>query len=160
MKNFAEIERDFIRARLLPDFDWEHHEEPSHVNPLAGPATAATVALVVTAGAHIAGEQPPFPLRREGDPSFRELPRNVELARIELSHGGYDTRRAKEDVNVVFPLDRLRTLAAAGQIAALAPRHYSFMGYCLETDALQENAREVARRLAADHVDLALLVPA
>ncbi len=159
MKSFADLERDYIRARIVPEFEFELHQEPSRVNPLTRPMARATVALVVTAGAHIAGDQPPFQARRRGDPSFREIPRDTELGRIGLSHVGYDTRRAMEDVNVVLPLEPLRRLEASGRIGAVAPRHYSFMGYCLETDVLRENAREVGRRLATDGVDLALLVP-
>lgn len=160
MKTFAEIERDFIRARVEPAFDWVRHDRPSPVNPMRRPVREATVALVVTAGAHLAAEQPPFARRKEGDASFRELPGDVELSRLALSHAGYDTERAAADVNVVFPLDRLRELAARGRIGGVAPRQYSFMGYCLETDLLRDNAREVAGRLTADQVDLALLVPA
>jgi D-proline reductase (dithiol) PrdB len=159
VKSFADVERDYLRARAVPDFEWESNDEPSRINPLDGPVSKATVALVVTAGAYIRDEQEPFLRRREGDPSFREFPRDVDLARIALSHVGYDTRRAMEDVDVVFPLRTLRALEARGRIGAAAPRHYSFMGYAIETNVLRDNARDLAGRLRSDHVDLALLVP-
>ncbi|WP_242352307.1 MULTISPECIES: glycine/sarcosine/betaine reductase selenoprotein B family protein [Anaeromyxobacter] len=160
MKSFADVERDYIREKLLPDFEFESYDEPSRVNALGRPVSTGTVALVVTAGAYLAGEQERFRRSKEGDPSFRELPHDVDLARIGLSHGGYDTRRALDDVDVVFPLRALRTLERSGRIGAAAPRHYSFMGYAIETDVLRDNGREVARRLRSDAVDLALLVPA
>lgn len=160
MKSFADVERDYIREKILPDFEFEAYDEPSRVNRLTRPLSKASVALVVTAGAYLAGEQEPFRRRKDGDPSFRELPRDIDLARIGLSHGGYDTRRALEDVDVVFPLRALRTLERGARIGAAAPRHYSFMGYAIETGVLRDNGREVARRLRSDGVDLALLVPA
>lgn len=160
MRSFADVERDFIRARIEPTFDWEHRDSASPVNELHRPVAEATVALVATAGGYIAGAQPAFARRKEGDATFRELPGDLDLSRLALSHVGYDAARAAADVNVVFPLERLRALAAGGRIGRVAPRHLSFMGYCLDTGALCENAREVARRLIADQVELALLVPA
>lgn len=160
MKSFADVERDYLRGRSVPDFEFEWFEEPSRVNPLPVPVAKARVALVVTAGAYVAGDQQPFLRRKEGDASFRELPGDVDLGRIELSHVGYDTRRAMQDPDVVLPLRALRHAQASGRLGAVAPRHYSFMGYSVETSLLRDNAREVARRLRADQVDLALLVPA
>jgi D-proline reductase (dithiol) PrdB len=159
VKSFADVERDYLRARAVPHFEWESNDEPSRINPLTVPVSRATVALVVTAGAYISGEQEQFLRRKEGDPSFRELPGDVDLTRIALSHVGYDIRRATEDVDVVFPLRALRTVERRGQVGAIAPRHYSFMGYAVETDVLRDNARDVAGRLRSDRVDLALLVP-
>ena len=41
----------------------------------------------------------------------------------------YDVRSAREDVNCVFPIERLRELAREGVIGEVAPHHYSgFMG--------------------------------
>jgi D-proline reductase (dithiol) PrdB len=72
------------------------------------PVSEARVALVVTAGAYLTDEQAPFKLAVDGDPDFREIPGGVELSRLGLSHVGYDTRRALQDPNVIFPLGRLR----------------------------------------------------
>jgi hypothetical protein len=32
MKTFAEIERDFVREKVLPDFDFEWFDQPSQMN--------------------------------------------------------------------------------------------------------------------------------
>lgn len=160
MKNFAQIERDFVRKMALPDFDWQHFDAPSRINPLQVPLSNARVALVGTAGAYIKATQHPFELNRDGDPSFREIPSSTPISELGLSHLGYDTRRALQDPNVVFPLERLRELKERSLIGDLAPRAFSFMGYCPQVAALQENAAQVASQLAADKVHLVLLVPA
>lgn len=160
MKNFAEVEAEYVRRKVNPDFDWERFAQPSPINPLKVAVSQARVAIVATAGAYVKNSQPPFRLTREGDSTFREIPGDIALDQIGLSHVGYDTRRALQDPNVVFPLDRLREAHRAGRIGSAAPRHFSFMGYSPQIAPLQENAREVARRLATDQVDLALLVPA
>jgi D-proline reductase (dithiol) PrdB len=160
VKSFAEIETDFVRGKVLPEFQFEWFSEPSRVNPLPVPVARATTALVSTCGAYIKDRQEPFELRKEGDSTFREIPADTPSGSFGLSHVGYDTRRALQDINVVFPLDRLREAVAAGRIGAITPRHYSFMGFSPNVKALAGAAREVARRLLKDLVDLVLLVPA
>jgi D-proline reductase (dithiol) PrdB len=160
MKNFAQMERDFVRKMALPDFDWEHFDAPSRINPLQVPVSSAKVALVGTAGAYIKTTQHPFALKRDGDPSFREIPSSTQISELGLSHPGYDTRCALQDPNVVFPLDRLRELKERGVIGDIAPHAFSFMGYSPQAGVLQENAAQVAGELAADKVDLVLMVPA
>ena len=58
----------------------------------------------------------------------------------------------------MFPLDRLRELAAEGVIGSVAATHYSFMG---ATDPVQMEpyAREVASQLKSDAVHAVLLSP-
>jgi D-proline reductase (dithiol) PrdB len=158
--NFAEVERDFVRARVYPDFAWRACDTFSPLNPLRVPLQTARVAFVTTGGAHLP-DQPPFDLSAAaGDPSFRAFPSSTPLAEVVLSHRGYDTRRASADKNAVLPLDHLRAMAKEGRIGGLAPTVYSFMGYMAETAPLvEETAPAVAARLAAEGVDLVLLAP-
>ncbi len=156
-RGFAQLEYDFVR-RAYPSFEWAIFDAPSPRNRVEVPLEQARVALVGTAGAHLHGQEP-FSLGKRGDPSFRELPAQTEA--LELSHVGYDTRRAAHDLDVVFPLALLRRLAAEGVIGELAPRAFSFMGYIPDTGRLlRETGPAVGRKLVADAVDLVLLVPA
>ena len=64
------------------------------------------------------------------------------------------------DLNVTFPIDRLRELSARGELGGMAPSHYSFMGALRDLPRLQdETGPEVGRRLAEEGVDLALITP-
>ena len=158
--NFADVERDFVRARVYADFQWRAYDTFSPLNPLRVPLQSARVAFVTTGGAHLA-DQAPFDITAPaGDPSFRSFPSSKPLDDIRLSHRGYDTRRASVDKNVVLPLDHLRSAAADGRIGGLSPTVYSFMGYIADTEVLlQESAPMVAARLASDGADLVLLAP-
>lgn len=157
--DFAGLERDHVRSRLYPSFAWRAHDAFSPRNPLRVPLAKARVAFVTTAGVHLP-DQEPFDSGAAGDPSFRAFPTETPLADLVLTHGGYDTRRAAADKNVVLPLDHLRALASAGRIGGLAPTVHSFMGYVADADPLvRETAPEVAGRLAAEGVDLVLLAP-
>jgi D-proline reductase (dithiol) PrdB len=156
-QGFAQLEREHVRG-FYPGFEWRVFDQPSERCPLRKPLERARVALVGTAGAYISGQRP-FSLGDEGDASVREIPANAEL--VLLAHPGYNTRRARDDPDVVFPLAVLRRLAAEGQIGELAPRCFSFMGYIPEAEPLLRHAGpRVARELVGDAVDLALLVPA
>ena len=158
--NFAQIESEWVRSQFYSDFAWHAYDDFSPYNPLAVPLARARVAVVTTAGVHLAA-QPAFDTQADpGDASYRAIPSTTALTELRLSHLGYDTARAAQDMNVVLPLDHLRSLAAAGRIGALAPTIYSFMGYVADTAPLIETtAPEVARRLCDERVDLVLLAP-
>ncbi|MGE5188784.1 MAG: glycine/sarcosine/betaine reductase selenoprotein B family protein [Gemmatimonadota bacterium] len=131
--------------------------------PLPREPRACTVALVTTAGVHRASDAPFDMGDRRGDPSFREIPSDVPGTGLVVTHDYYDHRDADRDVNVVFPVDRLRELAGSGEIGRVAPFHYSFMGHLTgpHLDTLRDaTSPEVARRLRAAAVDLVLLSPA
>ena len=144
------------RAAILspPDTPW---------TPLRKAPGECTVALVTTAGVHLRSDAPFDMSDRRGDPSFREIPSGTPGGALVVTHDYYDHRDADRDVNVVFPIDRLRELAAAGAIAGPAPVHYSFMGHVTgpHVPTLRDGtSREVARRLCGAGVDLVLLSPA
>ena len=159
--NFAIVERDYIRSHILPDFDWVHYATPSSINSLQRPIRQARVAMVTTCGVH-RREGPPFNLQsKTGDPTYREIPNDISFGGLRLSHVGYNTRKVSEDINCVFPLERLRELQAEGILGSLNHRHFSFMGYIpVVEQLLGESGPGVARKLVADGVDLILLAPA
>ena len=121
----------------------------------SAPASELRLAVVTTAGLHRRGDRP-FTLN-EG--AYRVLPASAR-DEIVMSHLSPNVDRAgfAEDVNVVFPIDRLRELEQAGEIGSLAELHYSFMG-ATQADQMRESAEELADHLHADGVTGVLLVP-
>ncbi|MGA9535893.1 MAG: glycine/sarcosine/betaine reductase selenoprotein B family protein [Desulfobacterales bacterium] len=121
------------------------------------------LALITTGGVHLKS-QPPFDMKdRQGDPSFREIPAEAKPADLSITHNYYDHRDAVRDVNIVFPLERVRLLEQFGEIGQVNHCHFSFMGHIsnrhLDT-LINETAPCVAEKLRADGVDIALLTPA
>lgn len=116
------------------------------------------VALISTGGVYLKhGLHQPF--EPEGDPSFREFPSVVASEDLTLVHGRIDESYAQKDINVLFPLDRLRALADAGYIGSVAPFAYSFLGHITEPVELLANyAPSVAYRLRRMGADLALII--
>lgn len=120
------------------------------------------VALVTTAGVHISGQVPFDMDDEEGDSTFREIPAGVRIDDLMITHKYYDHSDADRDVNIVFPIDRLRELAASGDIKELAPRHFGVMGHIVGgklKQLIEETAPAIAARLKEDGADIALLTP-
>lgn len=130
---------------------------------LRKPLAAARGALITTAGVHL-HSQPPFDMANpDGDASYRVIPGQALGEEMTITHNYYDHTEADRDLNVVFPLDHLRDLAARGVIGGVAPRHFGLMGHVdgpLIAALTGESAPDVAAKLCADGVDFALLTPA
>jgi len=131
--------------------------------PLPKPVGSCRLALVTTAGVHLKS-QPAFDmLDPAGDPSFREIPAHTPVADLAITHDYYNHFDADMDVNIVFPVQRVRELEQSGDIGDINARHFSFMGHIrdghLET-LMNATAPAVAAALKADAVDIALLTPA
>jgi D-proline reductase (dithiol) PrdB len=78
-----------------------------------------------------------------------------------MSHSSvnFDRSGFQQDINIVFPIDRLRELAEAGQIGTVADFHYSLMGAGWEPHEIADTAQQIAGLLKEDEVNAALLVP-
>lgn len=153
-RSFDEVERRHLRKRLAPDFEWLDFDRPSPRNALRTPVRDARVGLVVTAGVHLPDQRP---ARQIGE--VRLIP--VDASEVRLTHGGYDTERAMQDPDVVFPVRTLLRLAEAGAIGSVAPVVASTMGYIpWGVNVLERVVPPVVASLVAQQVDLALLVPA
>jgi len=149
-----------VRAalRLYP---WRR-VDPVPCAVLTKPIAACCVALVTTAGLVPPRERPFDGSQRGGDFSFRLIPSGIDVQSLGEFHRSesFDHAGILADRNLAFPLDRLRELAAAGEIGAVAPRHLSFMGSITAPGRLvRQSAPEAASVLLADAVDVALLVP-
>lgn len=151
---FAERERTHVRKRFVPDFEWVTFETPSRRNLLSLPLKEARIALIGTAGAHGHAQDPMSP---RGE--LRILP--TDSRELVLTHPGYDTQRAGEDPEVVFPLQALKLLEEEGSIGSASPTAISTMGFIpVGRRVIEKLVPEVVTELTKQDVDLALFVPA
>jgi D-proline reductase (dithiol) PrdB len=149
MTDLPDYEQEYLLALPCPTFD----ETPW----VEGPALAERrVAVISTAGIQ-RREDRPF-LR--GDADYRVFHRDTDPADILMSHisVNFDRSGFQQDLNVVFPIERLKELAEDGVIGSVADYHYSFMG-ATEPNEMEPLVRELARDLKADKVDAVLLAP-
>lgn len=122
----------------------------------APPPEEARVAIITSAGLSLRSDD----TFRPGAADYRVIPAAIDTADIVMSHvsTNFDRSGFQQDINVVFPIDRLRELAAEGAIGSVADFHYSFMG-ATEPEKLEEKARELAGLLKEDRVNAVLLTP-
>ncbi len=149
--------RDLYSSLGHEPYRWVHHGTPPPWTRLARPLRECRVGLVASGGVYRAGQ---IAFHHRDDVSLRVIDSSVPAAELRTSHFAYDRTDARIDPNVVFPVDPLRSLATAGVIGDVSPRAYAFMGGIYSARRVRETlAPEISRRLAADQVDLALLVP-
>jgi len=150
LRDLSDAERDHIMAKELPTFD----SEPWVEGP---PLAERRLAIITTAGLH----------RRDDeafnfvDLSYRVIPASTDTSTLTMTHSSvhFDRSGFREDVNTVFPLDRLDELAADGVIDSVADHHYSLMGAGWPPEMIEPTCDELARLLHADHVTAVCLVP-
>ncbi len=134
----------------------EHDDSPSA--PLRKPLSEAKLALVTTAGLHLRGDVP----FGSGDQTYRVIPSSAAAADIIQSHTsiGFDRTAFMREINVTFPIDRLRELVDRGTVGELSERFYSFLGANRDPKTMiEETGPEVARKLLGEGVDAVLLTP-
>lgn len=145
-----------IRARVGDIPTPEFTDTPATEAP---PLSEATVAIVTTAGPKPAGD---VELWQPTDSSFTVLPR--QSRDVQLSHfsPNFDRSGFAADLNVVYPVDRLEEMVAAGEIGALADHNLSFMGAQFDAtfSTIQLDTGPAAAKVLLDQgVDVVLLTP-
>ena len=130
--------------------------------PLKKPLEKCRVSLLTTGGVHTKNQKPFDMADKKGDPSYRELPSDITLEQLTITHDYYNPADALADLNLVLPIEPLRQLLKQGTIGSIGPRFFSFMGHLmgdhLETLS-QKTAPEVAAALIHDGVEAAFLTP-
>lgn len=148
-----------MAASVHPRFRFVRNETV-HWSPPRRPLSASRVALLSTGGIRLRS-QAPYEVDCElADASWNAIPREAGPGDFAIDHEHYNHADADRDVNCMLPVERLRELAAAGEVGGVAPQHVGLMG-CISDPAelLHGTAPRVAEMLLADGVDLVLLTP-
>jgi D-proline reductase (dithiol) PrdB len=125
--------------------------------PLHKPVADCTLMMLASAGVHCRTD-PPF--QSPNDLTFRLIDSGADATTLTPSHPAPIRRPGLADVNVVFPLERLRELQAEGVFGALTPHHVSILGAIKQFRELHyEMAPAIAAHSRAEGADLLLLVP-
>lgn len=128
--------------------------------PYTGTPARQTMALITSGGLYLKDSQPPFETTSiHGDPSFREIPKTARQEDFGIAHAHYDHSLAEQDINVIFPLERLIELEREGVIGRVAETHYSFSYVNDIVTLITESVPQLLQKLKAAAVDILLLVP-
>jgi D-proline reductase (dithiol) PrdB len=145
--------------QFVESFPWLRNETTPFAQ-LGKDLAQCTIALISTGGLYVKGDRPFAIANREDvDESYRVIPRGTALEELAIGHEHYDKRHCSEDLNVIFPIERLERLADEGFIGRVAEANYSISGYIPRPDQLFETGRRIARSLEYEGVDAVILVP-
>jgi D-proline reductase (dithiol) PrdB len=151
--SYVDMMRGFGFAEFaeLPDF------KPVPPAPFTGPLSGAKIGLFSTVGAHLPTQRS---FETINDLTFRMVPLDVPVAELVFDHPSPIRRFALEDLNVVFPRDRLVELQQEGVFGELAPAAVSMLGSITKyTQLVEQTAPLIAETYMDQGVDLVLLVP-
>jgi D-proline reductase (dithiol) PrdB len=114
--------------------------------PFRGKLEEASVCLVTTAAVR---HQDDKPFNVDGDNSYRNISGDSRAADLRFDDAHYDHACVDQDLNCVFPIDRLHELAMERRVGSVAPEHFS-LGFSqalreLRTTTIPTVAREVDR---------------
>jgi len=121
------------------------------------PLSQSRVAIVTTAALRLDSQDK----YSGGDQSFRVLPATTEGLILGQISPNFDRSGFIIDPNVVFPIDRLKEMAAEGHIGSVAPQHIAFLGAQGESLAtmILDTGPAAAKVLRDEGVVLVLLTP-
>lgn len=149
---YMERTRNYYRALGYDkDYVWAHFDDAPFTR-LGKPLSAATVALITTAGP---------PDRSNRDANNRK---QVWSGSVDAPPATFDTDVAwdKESTTTAdresyLPIDAMKRHVASGLIGALAPRFHGAPTDFSHKKTLEHDAPEILRRLREDGADAALL---
>ncbi len=138
-------------------YEWLHSDTPSACNVPNKPLSQCRVGLVATGGIYAAGQTA---FTYKDDTTYRAIASDIDPDDLRATHFAYDLTDARQDINVVFPIDAMRSLVADGTIAELAPTMFTCMGGIYSQRRVREDlAPAIVQRALADDIDVMLLVP-
>ena len=129
--------------------------------PLRKPLAECKLVFISTSGVQPRGTVPFDTVHPVGDYSFRRVPSAARVDELEIHQLKYPTAGAARDLNVIFPIERLRELATEGVIGGLTDNFYTFIGYNMDPERLERTlAEDIAAAVSDEGADIALAAPA
>jgi len=156
--DYIQVTRDSYAQLGYDAYRWADNTgvPPAFVTP-AKPLSESRVALIASGGVYRSGD---IGFSHKDDLTYREIPTDAPTDELRVTHFAYDQTNAQADINVVFPIDGLKTMAASGEIGSVADVSLTFMGGIYSQRRLGETLiPALVERVQELEADIALLVP-
>ena len=155
--DYIERTRALYSSLDYPSYTWVQEDE-APLSKLNKPLDHCKVGVIGSGGIYLRGQ---IAFHYKDDTSYRIIQSDCLQEDLRATHFAYDLKDAREDINVVFPLQTLHKLASESFIKAVSDRVYSFMGGIYSSRKVREYlAPSLAGQTMKDEVDLIVLVPA
>ncbi len=142
-----------------PPYRWTVNES-APLQRLKKPLSDCTVSLLTSGGVSQCS-MPAFNPDARNDHRLDAIDREADATDFQIHDSYYNHSDADNDINCIFPVERLRELAAAGVIGRVSRRLWSgFMGRIYNrSKVLEESGPAFAAALAEDAVDVLVAAP-
>ena len=138
-------------------YQWHHRETKPPFSQLKKPLSQCKVGMIATGGVYKTGQ---VAFHYKDDTSYRAIPSDTKTSSLRATHFAYDLSGAREDINVVFPIEGLRALNQEGFVGSLADNFLACMGGIYSQRAVIEDlAPQLVQRCIDEELDVVLLVP-
>lgn len=156
---YVDALNDYYGSMGNPTYRWTVNES-APLHHLDKPLSECTVSLLTSGGVSQCA-MPAFNPDARNDHRLDAVAWDAPADDFQIHDSYYDHSDADTDINCIFPLERLRTLAANGEIGAVAPRLWSgFMGRIYNrSKVMEESGPAFAQALEDDRVDILVAAP-
>ena len=138
-----------------------HHDDYVPLASLKKPLSECRLGFVSTSGVQLRGSLPFDVVHPVGDYTFRKVPSDAAVEDLEIHQLKYPTFGANRDLNVVYPIQRLRELVRDGFVGQLTENLYSFIGYNMDPGRMKTTlAEDIADAFEEEAADIVLAAPA
>jgi len=158
--NYVDELNKHYGAMGFPPYKWTINDT-APLTRLTKPLSECSVTLLTSGGVSQCA-MPGFDPDARNDHRLDKVDGAVCADDFQIHDSYYDHTDADQDINCVFPIDRLRELAAEGTIGSIAPHFWSgFMGRIYNrTKLIEESVPAFVERLREDAVDILAAAPA
>ena len=156
--DYIQVTADTYSSLGYDSYRWaDNSAEPPALTTPTKPLAQSRVVLIASGGIYRVGD---VGFTHKDDTSFREIPTDVSTEDLRVTHFAYDQTNARDDINVIFPIDGLRALVDAGEVGELADVALTFMGGIYSQRRLHVALiPPLVERVQETEADIALLVP-
>lgn len=144
----------------FPAYQWTINDN-APITKLSKPLSECTVSMLTSGGISQCA-MPGFNPDARNDHRLDAVAQDVDTSDFQIHDSYYNHNDADDDINCVFPIDRLREFAKEGLIGSVSARFWSgFMGRIYNrTKLIEESVPAFIKLLKEDEVDLLIAAPA
>ncbi len=155
---YVDLLNEKYKRQGFPPYRWTLHDA-APFTPLTKPLPECRVAMLTSGGVSLCS-QPSWNPNARNDFRLDTIEAERSNADFQVHDSYYETASAEQDINCIFPLERLRELCDEGVVGSVGTHYSGFMGRIYKRSHVVEVAApELAQALHDDEVDLFLLVP-
>lgn len=128
---------------------------------LEKPLSQCKICFVSTSGVQTKTSLPFDTVHPIGDYTYRHVPSQCQVEELEIHQLKYPTFGAMEDLNVIFPIERMQELVEEKQIDGLTENFFTFIGYNMAPQRLAKTlALDIADAVCKEAPDIVIAAPA